>query len=148
MGFVEDRHAARTFARGGRRRSKKFRAGAAGDADNGIASAREIFHHAHSALIAARTILLALPHWAGHGSLMELSLPKPLEARLSARDVALHLAIGLFVSEEATLGQAAQTAGLSQREFLRELGSRHIPIHYGRDELEADLLAVEALATQ
>ncbi len=58
---------------------------------------------------------------------------------------ALHLAIGLFVTEEATLGQAAQTAGLSQADFLRELGQRRIPIHYGREELEADLEAVEAL---
>ena len=41
--------------------------------------------------------------------------------------------------------QAAQTAGLSQADFLRELGQRRIPIHYGREELEADLEAVEAL---
>jgi hypothetical protein len=30
---------------------------------------------------------------------MELSLPKPLDERISVRDSALHLAIGLFVSE-------------------------------------------------
>ena len=77
---------------------------------------------------------------------MELALPKSLRDRLSAKDGALHLAIGLFVTEEATLGQAAETAGLSQTEFLRELGKRRIPIHYGRDEMNADLDAVEALA--
>jgi predicted HTH domain antitoxin len=77
---------------------------------------------------------------------MELTLPKPLDQRLSPKDAALHLAIGLFVSEEATLGQAAQTAGLSQADFLRELGRRHIPIHYGREELEADLQVVESMA--
>jgi predicted HTH domain antitoxin len=52
----------------------------------------------------------------------------------------------LFVTEEATLGQAAQTAGLTQAEFLRELGRRRIPVHYGREELAADLAAVESLA--
>jgi predicted HTH domain antitoxin len=77
---------------------------------------------------------------------MELTLPKSLRDRLSPEDGALHLAIGLFVTEEATLGQAAETAGLSQTEFLRELGKRRIPIHYGRDELHADLEAVEVLA--
>ncbi len=76
---------------------------------------------------------------------MELTLPKPLDQRLSQQDAALHLAIGLFVTEEATLGQAAQTAGLSQADFLRELGRRRIPIHYGPDELAADLRAVESL---
>lgn len=77
---------------------------------------------------------------------MEVTLPKPLDERISPSSAALHLAIGLFVSDEATLGQAAQTAGLSQAEFLRELGRRRIPIHYGAEELEADLAAVEALS--
>jgi predicted HTH domain antitoxin len=77
---------------------------------------------------------------------MTLTLPEDLEARLSPLSMALHLAIGLFVAEEATLGQAAQVAGLSQAEFLRELGKRRIPIHYGHQELAADLKAVESLA--
>lgn len=79
---------------------------------------------------------------------MELMLPKPLDERISVRDAALHLAIGLFVSEEATLGQAASTAGLSQSEFLRELGRRNISIHYGNDELAEDLRTVDALSSR
>ena len=67
------------------------------------------------------------------------------ESSLSARSTALHLAIGLFVSEDATLGQAADVAGLSQAAFLRELGARRIPIHYGMDELAEDLRAIESL---
>lgn len=77
---------------------------------------------------------------------LELLLPKPLSERFSPQELALHLAIGLFVSEEATLGQAAQIAGLSQPDFLRELGRRPIPIHYGAEELAVDLQAVERLA--
>ena len=77
---------------------------------------------------------------------MILTLPERLEARLSPRATALHLAIGLFVADEATLGQAAEVAGLTQAEFLRELGQRHIPIHSGADELKDDLQTVEALA--
>lgn len=79
---------------------------------------------------------------------MELSLPAPLEARLSPKSAALHLGIGPFVGEEATLGEAAQVAGLSQTDFLRELGQRRIPIHYGADELAIDLHAVEELTAR
>ena len=71
-------------------------------------------------------------------------LPEAVEARLSPKDVALHLAIGLFVTEEATLGQAAEIAGLTQPAFLKELGRRRIPIHYGPQELAEDLRVVEA----
>lgn len=77
---------------------------------------------------------------------MLLALPDKLEARVSPQSTALHLAIGLFVSDESTLGQAAQVAGITQAAFLRELGQRRIPIHYGSEELAADLQAVEALA--
>jgi predicted HTH domain antitoxin len=81
-----------------------------------------------------------------HHNVMLLTLPENLEARLSPQSTALHLAIGLFVSDESTLGQAAKVAGLSQADFLRELGQRRIPIHYGFNELAADLQAVDELA--
>lgn len=77
---------------------------------------------------------------------MNVVLPAQLEARLSPASTALHLAIGLFVAEEATLGQAAEVAGLSQGRFLHELGKRKIALHYGREELQQDLLAVDELA--
>jgi len=79
---------------------------------------------------------------------MILTLPENIEARLSPQSTALHLAIGLFVSDESTLGQAAEIAGISQEDFLRELGQRRIPIHYGSEELAADLKAVDFLAAR
>ena len=75
---------------------------------------------------------------------MQLTLPETVEAALSPRKSALHLAIGLFVSEEATLGQAAEIAVLTQAAFQKELGARHISMHYGMDELTEDLKAVES----
>jgi predicted HTH domain antitoxin len=75
---------------------------------------------------------------------MQLTLPEAVETKLSPREVALHLAIGLFVSEEATLGQAAEIASLTQAGFLKELGRRRIPIHYGMGELAEDLKVVES----
>jgi predicted HTH domain antitoxin len=50
----------------------------------------------------------------------------------------------MFVTEEATLGQAAEIAGLTHTAFLKELGRRRIPLHYGPQELAEDLRAVEA----
>jgi predicted HTH domain antitoxin len=79
-----------------------------------------------------------------HAFTVQLTLPEAIEAKLSSKDAALHLAIGLFVTNEATLGQAAEVAGISQADFLKELGRRRIPIHYGPDELAEDLRVVEA----
>ena len=79
---------------------------------------------------------------------MQITLPEQIEGKVSEPFIALHLAIGLFVAEEASLGQAAQTAGLSQADFLRELGSRQIPVHYGMEELAEDLRVVESFSTR
>jgi predicted HTH domain antitoxin len=78
-----------------------------------------------------------------HPLTMQLTLPDAVESKLSPKDAVLHLAIGLFVTEEATLGQAAEIAGLTQAAFLKELGRRRIPIHYGPQELAEDLRTVE-----
>lgn len=76
---------------------------------------------------------------------MELTLPRELETNLTPPEAALRLAIGLFVCEDATLGQAAEVAGIPQADFQLELGKRRIPIHYGMEELEEDLKAVEQM---
>jgi len=57
----------------------------------------------------------------------------------------LEAAIGLYASEEATLGQAAGIAGVSQSQLLHELGRRGICVHYGASDLEEDLHTLERL---
>ena len=79
-------------------------------------------------------------------STMTLSLPEGPASALTPESAALHLAIGLYVSNEVTLGQAAGIAGQTQGAFMRELGKRRIPLNYGPDDLAADLRAVEELA--
>jgi predicted HTH domain antitoxin len=76
---------------------------------------------------------------------MEIVIPAELQRRLSPKDAALNLALGLFVSNEVTLGQAADTAGISQTQFLEELCKRKIPYHYDLDDLKNDLNAVDML---
>ena len=76
---------------------------------------------------------------------MIVPLPKTLEEGHSPEWAALRLAIGLYVSKEATLGQAAEAAGVSQAEFQRELGKRKIPVNYTIEDLNADLETVRML---
>ena len=57
----------------------------------------------------------------------------------------LEMAVGLYASEDVTLGQAAAIAGVSQTLFLRELGRRGICIHYGVEEFEQDLQTLATL---
>lgn len=75
-----------------------------------------------------------------------LPLPAALEGKMQPRDAKLHLAIGAFTAEELTLGQAAEIAGVSQTEMMRELARRKIPQHYDLDEFEKDLETVAALS--
>lgn len=79
---------------------------------------------------------------------MNVTLPARMEAQLSPQDVALHLALGLFVADEATLGQAAEVAGMSQGAFLHELGKRKIPLHYGPEQLAEDLQRTHLLRSR
>jgi predicted HTH domain antitoxin len=66
---------------------------------------------------------------------------KPLSREEALRD----LAIGLYVDDKVTLGQAAEIAGLSEPEFLKELGKRRVPVHYDLEDLEADVKVVRDL---
>jgi predicted HTH domain antitoxin len=76
---------------------------------------------------------------------MTLALPKSVDQGQTSEWAALHFAIGLYVSNEVTLGQAAEVAGISQADFQRELGKRKIPINYTLENLEADLQSVREL---
>ena len=57
----------------------------------------------------------------------------------------LEAGIGLYTSGEATLGQAALLAGVSQTAFLHELGKRNICVNYSLEDLEHDLRTIENL---
>jgi predicted HTH domain antitoxin len=54
-------------------------------------------------------------------------------------------ALALFREEKLTLGQAARLAGLPQLDFQRLLASREIPLHYGPEAMEQDLLRVKRI---
>lgn len=72
---------------------------------------------------------------------MSLVIPDDLlrAAKISATELQREIAVLLFQQEKLTLGQASVFAGMSQLEFQRLLGSRHIPMHYDDREFTDDL---------
>ena len=74
---------------------------------------------------------------------MPVVLPEEIERQFTPEDIRLHLALGMFLDNRVTLGQGAAIAGLSQSEFLHELGSRRIPVHYDEADALADVAAAE-----
>ena len=60
-------------------------------------------------------------------------------ARMSPSDLQREIAVLLFQLDKLTLGQASQYAEMSQLEFQRLVGSRHIPVHYDAREFLVDL---------
>ncbi len=70
---------------------------------------------------------------------MIVPLPADLEAQFTPEEMRLQLAVGMFLDHRVTLGQGAVIAGLSQSEFLHELGRRQIPVHYDDADLREDI---------
>ena len=58
---------------------------------------------------------------------------------ISEEELRREVAIMLFQRERLTLAQASRLAGLVRVEFQKLLAARHIPIHYGVEELRQDL---------
>ena len=84
-----------------------------------------------------------------HGTVrrMTLTLPLPLAMKQTFQPARarLHLAVGAFVADEVTLGQASDIAGISQTEMMRELSKKRLPLHYDQEEFAEDLQTIAAL---
>ena len=55
------------------------------------------------------------------------------------------IGIGIYKREEASLGRAAEVAGITSVELLDELGRRRIPVNYGPTDLQADLATLKTI---
>ncbi len=67
------------------------------------------------------------------------------KAKLQPEALKLRLAIMLFKEELITLAQAAEIAQLHQMQFQKELAKRKIPIHYGVEDFERDLVTISKM---
>lgn len=81
---------------------------------------------------------------------MAVTFPDELlhAAHLSESELRLEIAVTLFQQDRLTLGQAARYCEISQVEMQRVLAKREIPLHYGAEELEADLAWANSLRRQ
>jgi predicted HTH domain antitoxin len=77
---------------------------------------------------------------------MSLVIPNEFlqTAHISEADLKLEIALLLFQQEKITLGTASHFAGMNQLEFQQILGDRKIPIHYGIEDFQQDLITLEA----
>ena len=72
---------------------------------------------------------------------MSLMIPDDFlrAANISAEELRQEIVLMLFRQDKLTLGQASEFAEMSQLEFQRLLGSRHIPIHYDKQDFADDM---------
>ena len=55
------------------------------------------------------------------------------------------LAVALFQRDKLTLGHSCHLAGMTRLPFQRLLASRAIPIHYGSEELQEDVMVLREM---
>jgi predicted HTH domain antitoxin len=70
---------------------------------------------------------------------MTVLLPEEIERQFTPEDIRLHLALGMYLDRQVTLGKNAAIAGISQSAFLHELGKRGISVHYDEADASADI---------
>jgi len=63
--------------------------------------------------------------------------------RKGVAELRFELAVEKFRAELVTLSKAAEIAGLGQWDFLGRMGAAGLEIHYGPEDLEEDLAAIE-----
>jgi predicted HTH domain antitoxin len=78
---------------------------------------------------------------------MSIIIPDDVLAntRMTESEIKQEIAIMLFQKEKLTLAQASRFAQMHRVAFQHLLASRHIPIHYGVEDLEQDLKNLQAL---
>ncbi len=70
---------------------------------------------------------------------MELDIPVLDKLGISRADLLTDIAVGLYMDQRVTLGQAAEIAGVSQLDFRCLLSRMNVPIQYDIQDLNHDL---------
>jgi hypothetical protein len=71
--------------------------------------------------------LIAFSYKGRDNNRVNLVLPDSVEKNLTPAEAALNLALGLFVAERATLGQAAEIAGVISTDLLARTRAQKNP---------------------
>ncbi len=62
--------------------------------------------------------------------------------QLTPDQARIEVAVGLYADGRVTLARGARLAGIPHLQFQRELGRRHIPVHYDVADYERDVLTL------
>jgi predicted HTH domain antitoxin len=65
--------------------------------------------------------------------------------RMTPEELRRELAIYLFQQGKLSFGKAKEMAGMTAWAFQQLLGSRSIPVHYGIEDYEQDLITLREL---
>ena len=78
---------------------------------------------------------------------MNIFIPDELlrDVVMTGDEIMFGLAMGLYIDQRLTLGQAAALSSMSKPQFLRELGQRNVPVHYDDEDLRGDLETISNL---
>lgn len=79
---------------------------------------------------------------------MTIELPDIESLRLTPSEARLEFAVGLYAGRRVTLGHGAKIAGVSHTQFMRQVGSRGIPIHYTAEDALHDVAMVDKLCAK
>jgi len=66
-------------------------------------------------------------------------------ARMTPDELRCELAVYLFQQGKLSFGKAREVAGMTAWAFQQLLGSRSIPVHYGIEDYEQDLVTLKEL---
>jgi len=78
---------------------------------------------------------------------VSIEIPREVihSTRMSPEELRRELAIYLFQQGLLSFGKAREMAGMTVWAFQQLLGARGIPVHYGVEDYEQDLMTLEEL---
>jgi len=78
---------------------------------------------------------------------VSIEIPREVihSTRMSPEELRRELAIYLFQQGRLSFGKAREMAGMTVWAFQQLLGARGIPVHYGVEDYEQDLMTLEEL---
>lgn len=77
---------------------------------------------------------------------MTIEVPDAANLQVTQEEAKLDLAVGLYTGKHASLGRAAQAAGIPKVLFMQELARRGIAMHYTMEALEHDIQMAHQLS--
>lgn len=85
--------------------------------------------------------------WRINPTLMVINIPDQalVSAKINSEELLLDFAVYLYEKQILSIGQARKIVDLDLISFQKELAKRDVFIHFGIEDLEKDLVNLEAL---